>query len=135
MAPIKRKCFIACECVSSHPDNPYHDIRIAPQEWEPDLQVSLRHDDLYARTWECECGRPIFDAENDNATPPNSPEITVQSELSTEENRNTPCSARECSRYIFLQTEELCDVTDTNPSCFPTWNLMRKQARDNPIIV
>ena len=25
------------------------DIRITPQEWKPDLEMSLKHDDLYAR--------------------------------------------------------------------------------------
>ena len=29
------------------------DIRITPQEWKPDPNLSLKRDDLYARTWEC----------------------------------------------------------------------------------
>ena len=44
------------------------DIRITPQEWKADSEVSLQHDDLYARAWECEYEQPIFDAENINAT-------------------------------------------------------------------
>ena len=33
---------------------PPADIRITPQEWKPDQEVGLKHDDLYARAWECE---------------------------------------------------------------------------------
>ena len=89
------------------------DIRITPQEWNPDPELSLKHDDLYARAWECEYEKPMFDAENNNATPPNPPEVPLQSDLSTDETRNTTGIAHECSPEIFLQTEELCDVTDT----------------------
>ena len=61
------------------------DIRITPQEWKPDTQVSIKYDNLYARAWDCEYEKPNFDVENAKATPPNSPETTVQSDLSTEE--------------------------------------------------
>ena len=30
------------------------DIRITPQKWKPDSQMTLKHDDLYARAWDCE---------------------------------------------------------------------------------
>ena len=75
--------------------------------------MSLKHDDLYARAWECEYEKPIFDAENNNATPATSPEIPGQCDLLTEQTRNTPGTAQDCSRENFPQTEELCDVTDT----------------------
>ena len=55
----------------------------------PDPDVSLKYDDLYARAWEYDYEQPISDAENNNATPPNSTEIPVQSDLSTEEMKNT----------------------------------------------
>ena len=45
--------------------------------------------------------------------PHNSPEVPIQSDLSTEETRNTPRCGHECFLEIFPQTEELCDVTDT----------------------
>ena len=59
------------------PQKPLPDIRITPQEWKPDPEVSLKHDDLYARAWECQYERPTFDAENDSVMPPSSPEIVV----------------------------------------------------------
>ena len=73
--------------------------------------MSLTHD-LYARAWECEYEKPNFDAEENNATPPNSPKNPVQSDALTEEARNNPETAHECSPY-FPQTEQVCDVTDT----------------------
>ena len=42
------------------PRQPLADIRITPQEWKPGPEVS-RHS-LYAGAWECENGKPIFDA-------------------------------------------------------------------------
>ena len=64
---------------------PTPDIRITPQEWKSDPEVSLKHDDLYAQAWECKYEQPIFDAENDNTTLPFSPKNPVQSDFSTEE--------------------------------------------------
>ena len=70
------------------------EIRIKPQEWRPDQLVSLKNDDLYARAWESEDERPIFDAEINNATSLTSPKTPVQSDLSIEETRNTPGTAQ-----------------------------------------
>ena len=85
------------------PRRPPADIRITPQELKTDPEVSIKHDDLYARAWEFEYEKPIFDAENNNARPPNSPEIPVQSNVSTEEMRNTPGTAHECSRKFLFK--------------------------------
>ena len=71
------------------PHQPPTDIRIAPREYQPYPNASLKHDDLYDRAWEFDYEQPIFDGENNNATPPNSHEIPVQSDISTEEMRHT----------------------------------------------
>ena len=63
------------------PRQPPADITVKPQEYKSDLEVSLNHDDLYARAWEYEFEQPIFDAENDNEAPTNSLEIPVQSDF------------------------------------------------------
>ena len=76
---------------------PPADIRIAPHEYKPDPDVSLKLDDLYARAWEYDYEQPIFDAENNKTTPPNSHENPTQSDFSTEEMRNTPGTPHECS--------------------------------------
>ena len=94
---------------------PPADIRVKPQEYKPDPEVSLNHDDLYARAWEYDYEQPIFDVENNNAAPPNSQEIPIQFDVSTEEMRNTPGTTHECSPEIFPQRIEVSDVTDTYP--------------------
>ena len=62
------------------PCPPIFDIRITPPIWKPDQEVSLKHDDLYARVWGCEYEQPIFDAAKANTTQPKSSENTVQSD-------------------------------------------------------
>ena len=74
------------------PRQPPADIRITPQEWKPDPEVRLKQDDLYDRAWKYDYVQPIFDAENNNATP-NEHESPVQSDFSNEEMRNTPGTA------------------------------------------
>ena len=54
------------------PRLPPAEITVNPQEYKSDPKVSLNHDDLYARAWECDYEQPIFDAENDNEAPTNS---------------------------------------------------------------
>ena len=88
-------------------------IRITPQEWKPNPDVSIRHDNLDARTWEREYRRPLSDAANDNATPPNSPEIAVQSDLSFDETSNTPGTARESSQEIFPKSNRYKSIHGT----------------------
>ena len=95
------------------PRQPPADVTVKAQEYKTDPEVSLNHDDLYARAWEYDYEQPIFDAENNNAAPPNSQKIPVQSDFSTEEMRNTPGTTHECSPEIFPQTDEISDVTDT----------------------
>ena len=63
--------------------------------------MSLKHDDLYARAWEYDYEKPIFNAEKNNATPPNPHEIPVQSDFLTGEMRNTPGATHECFPEIF----------------------------------
>ena len=94
--------------------------------------MSLKHDDLYARAWECDYEQPIFDAENNNATPPNSTEIPVQSDVATEEMRNTPGTAHECFPENFPPTGELCDVTDTYPDMEPDVEISSEQRSSSP---
>ena len=95
------------------PRQPPADITVKPQEYKSDPEVSLYHDDLYARAWEYDFEPPIFDAQNDNETPPNQREIQAQSDLSTEEMRNTQGITHECSPEILPPTDAPNDVADT----------------------
>ena len=67
------------------PRQPLPDIRITPQVFKPDPEVSLKQEESYARAWDRENEKPISDAENENVLPPHSPEIEVQSDSPTEE--------------------------------------------------
>ena len=43
------------------PRQPIPDVQTTSQEWKPDPEVIIKHDDLYARAWESEYITPIFD--------------------------------------------------------------------------
>ena len=45
------------------PRQPIPDIAITPREWQPDPEVVNKHDDIYARAWECEYDEPIFESD------------------------------------------------------------------------
>ena len=72
------------------PRHPIPDTPVTPREWQPDPEVIIKHDDLYARAWECEFDKPIFDSDRDNMVTPNSPEVSVRPEEAADETRSTP---------------------------------------------
>ena len=94
--------------------------------------MSLKHDKFYARAWEKEEEKPIFDAENNNATPPISSENPEQSDLSNKEMRNTPGTAQKCSPELFPRKEEFFDVTDTHPYMEPDVETSLQQPNKSP---
>ena len=90
------------------------DIPVTPREWQQDPEVIIKHDDLYARAWECEYDKPIFDSYRNNLVPPNSPEVTVRSEQAANETRSTPGTTQENCSEILPHTDEKGDGTDTD---------------------
>ena len=94
------------------PRQPIPDISLTPRKWQPDPEVVIKHDDLYARAWECEHDKPTFDSDRDNMVLPNSPEIAVLSEEATDETRSTPGTTRESSPELFPQVDNSYDGTD-----------------------
>ena len=72
------------------PRRPIPDIPATSREWQPDPEVIIKHHDLYARAWECEYDKPIFDSDRDNLVSPNSPEVAVRSRKAADETRSTP---------------------------------------------
>ena len=95
------------------PRQPPADIRVNPHEYKRDPEVSINHDDLYARAWEHHYEQPIFDAENNNSVSPNQPEIPIQTDLSTGKMRNTRGTTHECPPEISPPIDETSDVEDT----------------------
>ena len=79
------------------PRKPIPDKHVTPREWHPYQKVIIKHDDLYARAWECKHEKLIFDSDYNNLIIPNSPEITVRSEEAADEMRITPGTIRENS--------------------------------------
>ena len=114
------------------PRQPLADIAVKPQEYKSDPEVSLHHDDLYAKAWEYDFEQRNFDAENDKATPPNIQEIPLQSDYSTEEMRNTPGNPYVCSPKIFPWTDGVSDVTDTCPHMEPDVESSSEQPQNSP---
>ena len=114
------------------PRQPPADIIVKPQEYKSDPEVSLYHDDLYARAWEYDFEQPIFDAENDNAVPPNQREIPIQSDLSTGEMRNTRGTTHECSPEILPPTDDTSDVADTCRHMEPDEGTSSEQQGSSP---
>ena len=114
------------------PRQPLADIQIKSQEYKPDPEVSLKHDDFYARALEYDYEQPFFEAENNNATPPNSHKSSVQSGLSTEEVMSTLGAAHECSPESFSQTDEVSDVADTYPRMEPDVEASSEQPENSP---
>ena len=114
------------------PHQPPADITVKPQDYKSDPELSRKHDDLYARAWECDYEQPIFDADNDNVAPPNLQEILLQSDFSTEEMGNTPGNPHVCSPDIFPNTDEVSDVTDTWPHMEPDAETSSEQPQNCP---
>ena len=111
---------------------PPADTTVKHQEYKSDPEVSLHHNDLYARAWEDDFEQPIFDAENDKAAPSNLQEIPLQSEYSTEEIRNTPGNPHVCSPLIFPFTDEVSDVTERCPHMEPDVESSSEQPENSP---
>ena len=95
------------------PRQPPADIRVNPQEYKPDPEVVINHDDLYARACEHHYEQPIFDTENNDATQPSQRETPIQSDLSTGEKSNTRGTTHDCSPEFFPQIDGENDVEDT----------------------
>ena len=84
------------------PRQPIPDIPVTPREWQPDPEIIIQHDDLYARARECEYDKSIFDSDSDNVMKPNSPQVTVRSGEEADATRSPPGTTQEDSSNIPL---------------------------------
>ena len=96
------------------PRQPIPEIPITPREWQPDPEVIIKLDDLYARAWGCDYEMPIFDSDYNNLVTLNSPEITVRSEEAADERRSTLGTIPETSPDFTPQTDRSYDGTHTD---------------------
>ena len=79
--------FTPCQLIPNTP--------VTPREWQPDPEVIIKHDCLYARVWECEYDKPIFDSDRNNMVIPNSPEVSVRADEAPDETRSIPGTIQE----------------------------------------
>ena len=93
---------------------PSRNQRLTHHTTRPDPEVIIEHDDLYARAWEYEYDKPIFDSDCDNLKSPNSPEVTVRSVEAADETRSTPGTIQEDSADTLPHTDEKEDGTNTD---------------------
>ena len=114
------------------PRQPPAAIRVNPHEYKPDPEVSINHDDLYARAWEYHYEQPIFDAENDNSVSPKQPETPIQTDLSTGKMRNTRGTTHECPPEISPLIDETSDLEDTCTHAEPNVGTSSEQQGNSP---
>ena len=98
----------------STPRQPVPDVQTTSQEWKPDPEIIIKHDDLYAIAWESEYETPIFDNGRQETNNDISCEVTVRHDLPTGETYTTTGTIQEDSPLIFPHTDEVGDGTDTD---------------------
>ena len=107
-------------------------IPITPRERQPDPEVIIKHDDLYARAWECEYDEPIFDSDYNNLPIPSSPETTVRSEQAADEMRSTPGTKPQSSPESIRRPDGSHDGMDTDHDMQPDANTSVVQLEPTP---
>ena len=109
------------------------DVQTTPREWQPDPEFIIKHDDLYARAWECEYDRPQVDSDRDSMVIPSSHEITVGSEKAADKTRSNPRTTRESSPEIVPQVDNSYDGTDTDHYMQPDMDTIVEQIDPTPM--
>ena len=99
---------------SFSPRQPIPDVQATAQEWKPDPEFIIKHDDLYARAWESEHETSISDKDQHEPDSGNSPEVTVRHDLPNDETCIIPGTIQEDSPEILPHTNEIGDGTDTD---------------------
>ena len=116
-----------CHCMLLRPFTsraPILDVQTNSEEWRPDPEVIFKHDELYARAWESDFGKPIFDNDQNEPSPPNPREATVDSDPTKDKTCSTSGTNRKVFPEVFHPGDGLFDGTDTdhymqNPNITP----------------
>ena len=114
------------------PRKPKPDIPITQREWQPDSEVVITHDDLYARAWECEYDEPIFDSDYNNLATPSPPEITIRYEQAADEKKSTPGIIPEKSQDIIPQPDGSYDGRNVDHDTQPDADTSVEQVDPTP---
>ena len=108
------------------------DVQKTAWVWKLDPKVINKQIYLYARAWELENEKPIFDSDYNNAVPPNSPENTIRYELAADKTGTIPGTIRESSPEIFPQVDRSCDGTDVDHYMEPDADTSVEQPHPTP---
>ena len=111
---------------------PIPEIPITPCKWQPDPEFVIKHDDLYARKWECEYYEPIFDNDYNKLATPRPPEIKIRSEQAAEEMRSTPGTIPEISPEIIPHPNRSHDGRDVDYDMQPDAEASVEQVDPTP---
>ena len=111
---------------------PLSHIPLTQREWQPDPEVLITHDDLYARAWECEYDEPMFDSDYNNLAAPSPPKITLRSEQTADEMRNTPGITPEKTPEIMPQPDGSSDGRDVDRETQPNADMSVEQLEPMP---
>ena len=114
------------------PRQPLSDIPVTQREWQPDPEVVITQDDLYARAWECEYDKPIFDSDYNNSAPPSPPESTIRSEQTADEKRSTPGIIPGNSPGNTPQPDGSCDGRNVDHDTQPDADMSVEQPNFTP---
>ena len=114
------------------PRQPIPDIPITPREWQPDPEVVITHDDLYARAWEREYDEPIFDSDYNNLATTRPPEITIRSEQAADEIGSTSGIIPGNSPQIVPQPDGSYDGSDVDHETQPDADTSVEQLDPTP---
>ena len=114
------------------PRQPLPDVPVTQREWQPDPEIVITHDDLYARAWECEYDEPIFDSDYNNLATPSPPEITIRSVQTADEMRNTPGITPENPPEIIPQPDGSPDGRDVDRNTQPDADMSVEQLDPMP---
>ena len=72
------------------PRQPIPEIPITPRKWQPDPEVVITHDDLYATAWECEYDEPVCVSDYNVLATSSPPVETIGCKKTADEMRSTP---------------------------------------------
>ena len=115
------------------PRQPLSDIPVTQREWQPDPEVVITHDDLYARAWECEYDEPVFDSSDYNSlAKPSPPEITIRSDQAADEMRSTSGIIPGHSTEIVLQPDGAYDGRNVDHDTQPDADMSVEQPDPTP---
>ena len=115
------------------PRQPIPDIPITPRNWQPDPEVVITHDDLYARAWECEYDELIFDSNYNSFATPSPPKITIRSEQAADKMGNTPGILQGNAPEIIPKPDGSYDGRDVDHDTQPDADTSVEQPGSTPI--